>query len=244
MATAIERMVTPVLRAAIGLALPPRCPGCGAIVDGDHRFCAPCWAGLEFLGPSACARCAVPLDHGDLCEACHAAPRAFARARAAVAYGETARAVALRLKYGRRPGMARTMAAAMARLLADAPPQALLVPVPLHRWRLWSRGYNQAQAIAAALARTSGLRHEPGLLLRTRSTPVLRGLGREARARAVRDAFAVARAERIAGRAVILIDDVMTTGATADACARACLAAGAAEVWLLCWARVVKGDGG
>ncbi len=201
---------------------------------------------LDFLGDPACARCGVPLDLGGVCEPCLADPPAFQRARAAVAYGEIARDVALRLKYGRRPGMARTMAAAMLRLLGDAPADAILAPVPLHRWRLWSRGYNQAQLIAAALARASGHAHVPDLIERTRATPVLRGLGRHERAAMVCDAFAVppARAPLLRGRAVVLVDDVMTTGATLDACAHACLAAGASTVRAVAWARVVRAPPG
>ena len=134
----------------------------------------------------------------------------------------------------------------MLRHLAAAPPDALLVPVPLHRWRIWKRGYNQAALIAAALSRRSGVPAAPDLLRRTRATPPLRGLGRRERALAVRGAFSVRDAVRpaLAGRAVILVDDVFTSGATANACARALKRAGAARVETLCWARVVAADAG
>ncbi len=250
MAASAARLLRACWSAGIDFALPPRCPGCGSIVEGDHRFCAACWQALDFLGPPACAMCALPLPHdagdGALCGACHAAPRAFDRAYAAVAYGEVARTVALRLKYGGRPGLARTMAGPMARLVRDAPPDLLVAAVPLHRWRLWSRGYNQALLIARSVAARTGLACVPDLLVRTRATPVLRGLGGTARARTVAGAFAVPQHHRapIRGRAVLLVDDVFTSGATAEACAKALKRAGAAEVRLLCWARVLRDAAG
>ncbi len=244
MATTAAGLLRSFWSAGLDFVLPPRCPGCGLIVDGDHRFCVDCWQALEFLGPPACARCAVPLPHDlgadALCGACHADPPAFDRAAAAVAYGEVARTVALRLKHGGRPGVARTMAFHMVRLVGAVASDALVVPVPLHRWRLWSRGYNQALLIARGLADRSGLDCIPDLLVRTKATPMLRGLGRKARAKAVAGAFAVAGKVRVKGRTILLIDDVYTSGATADACARALKRAGAAEVRLLCWARVLR----
>lgn len=232
-----------VWRAGIDYLLPPRCPGCGAIVDGDHRFCAPCWRSLDFLGDPCCPCCALPLPHPGAgpCGACHADPPPFARAAAAVVYGAVARTVALRLKHGGRPEVARTMARLMVRLVRDAPADALVVAVPLHRWRLWSRGYNQALLIARALSAQTGHVCLPDALVRHRATPMLGGLGRKARARAVAGAFGVPHSHRssIEGRTVLLVDDVYTSGATAGACARALRRAGAAEVRLLCWARVL-----
>lgn len=234
------------LRFAIGLALPPRCPGCGAITDADHRFCASCWTGLRFLGPPWCASCHAPFDHdrggGARCGACLADPPAHDGVRAAVAYGDVARTVALRLKYGGRTGHAATMAAAMARLMPDD--ATLLVPVRLHRWRIWGRGFNQAALVADALSRRSGVPVAKRLLLRPRRTPPLRGMGPRARRRTVAGAFALApgAADRLGGAHVVLVDDVHTSGATTDACVRLMKRAGAARVVVLCWARVLPGS--
>ncbi|MGP7796138.1 ComF family protein [Sphingomonas sp. CLY1604] len=226
------------------LALPPRCPGCGMPVAADHRFCATCWSGLRLIAPPWCAGCNLPFAHdrgeGARCGACLADPPRHAGVRAAVAYGAVARRLALKLKYGGRIGVAATMAE---RIAPTVPRHLdLLVPVPLHRWRLWSRGYNQAALIAAALRRRTGIDHDPLVLVRRRRTVVLQGLGSRGRRRAVAGAFAVTGAARVRGRSIGLVDDVYTSGATAAACTRALLAAGAASVTILCWARVIPGE--
>jgi ComF family protein len=233
------------MRAAIDFALPPRCPACGAIVSGDGSFCEPCWSKLDFLAGPACAACGLPFEanQGDdaLCAACLAEPPPHDGVRAAVAYGPVARAVVLKLKHGGRIGMGRVIGRYLARA-ALSEPDALLVPVPLHRWRIWRRGFNQSALLAREVARRTGLELQADLIERRKRTPMLGGLGKVARARALRGAFAVPSGKRamLKGRTVLLVDDVYTSGATAGACAKVLKRAGAARVVVLCWARVLQ----
>jgi len=238
----VARLLAP-LRYVADLALPPRCPGCGAVTREDHRFCAACWGTLRFLTPPWCAACHAPFayDHGPgaLCATCHGKRPRHAGIRAAVAYGDVARTVALRLKYGGRTAFAETVARQMMRLMPEH--ADLLIPVPLHRWRLWSRGFNQAALIALALSKSTNVPSDPLLLRRVRATPFLRAMGAKARAKTVAGAFALAPGarERLSGKAVVLVDDIHTSGATSDACTRTLLRGGAASVVILCWARVL-----
>ncbi|NNM76519.1 ComF family protein [Sphingomonas sp. ID1715] len=231
-------------RFALDFALPPRCASCGAIVAGQGSFCVPCWSRLDFLAGPACAGCGLPFeqDQGEdaRCAACLAQPPRHDGVRAAVAYGEVARALVLKLKHGRRIGMARIIGAHLSRI-APAEPKALLVPVPLHRWRIWRRGFNQSALVAQEVARRTGLELRTDLLERRKATPMLGGLGRLVRARTLRGAFAVPSEARpvLQGRSVLLVDDVYTSGATANGCAAALKRAGAAQVVVLCWARVL-----
>ena len=233
------------LKPVLDFALPPRCPGCGAITGEPHRFCFDCWSELEFLGDPCCSCCGLPFGFGpgggEHCGACLADPPAFDRMRAAVAYADIPRKVALKLKYGGRPGVAETIARFVERHLT-AGQDAVLTPVPLHRWRIWKRGYNQAALIATALSRRSGVEAKVDLLDRIKATPPLRGMNPSQRRDAVRGAFRVAPSHKqaVRGMAIILVDDVYTSGATADACARVLKRAGAVRVDVLCWARVVK----
>ena len=149
--------------------------------------------------------------------------------------------MALKLKYSGRPAVAETLAHFMGRHLAGEEGAALLVPVPLHRWRIWKRGYNQSALIAQALAKRSGLSAKLDLIRRVKATPPLKGMGRRERALAVRGAFAMREGARplIEGRTLILVDDVYTSGATANACAKLLKRSGARSVNIICWARVV-----
>lgn len=227
-------------------ALPARCPGCGAVTNEDHQFCANCWSAMRFIAPPWCASCNLPFayDRGPqaICAQCLADPPQHAGVRAAVAYGDKARSLVLKLKYGNRTGYAKTAARQMIRLLPkDAD---LLIPVPLHRWRLWSRGFNQAALIAQALSAASGISCDLASLRRQRATPVLQGLGRMARAKAVARAFAIdpRASQRLKGKSVVLVDDVYTSGATTGACTRQLRKAGVQKVTILCWARVLDDE--
>lgn len=235
-------------RPLLDYALPPRCAACGAIVADLGTFCGDCWGSINFLGEPSCDCCGRDLPAaagpGALCGACLASPPPYDRARAVMAYDEVGRTVAHRLKYGRRLSFAAVMAAHMARLLPaeeDEREGVLLVPVPLHRWRIWSRGFNQAALIARQLGKRSGIALEVDLLRRVRNTPPLHMLNARERERIIGGAFALApgAAQRLTRRTAILIDDIWTTGVTATACARLLRRGGAARVEILCWARVM-----
>ncbi|MBK3733662.1 ComF family protein [Azospirillum brasilense] len=242
-----QRLATRVLGGIIDTLLPPRCLCCGGAVDRQGGLCAPCWSGLTFIAPPACACCGTPFDFAlegePLCGACIAEPPVFTRARAVLAYDDGSRPLVLGFKHGDRIHAAGAYGAWMARagaeLLADAD---LLAPVPLHRLRLFRRRYNQAALLAQAAGRQAGRPVIPDLLVRRRSTPSQGGLDRSGRRRNVKGAFAVRPGlePRVAGKRIVLVDDVLTTGATLSECARVLLRAGAERVDALTLARVVK----
>src|ERR1700733_1389586 len=232
-------------RLALDIALPTLCVACREPVDGEG-VCAKCWAKLSFIAPPYCPRLGIPFvyDPGPdlLSMEAIANPPAYHRARAAVRYDDVARTLVHALKYQDRtdlaPAMGRWMARAGRELLegADA-----LVPVPLHWRRGWSRRYNQAVALARVIERQTGVKLASEALRRVRQTQQQIGLSRSERASNVQGAFQVAsdRKADIAGRRLVLVDDVLTSGATVDACARALLRARAASVDVLVVARVV-----
>ncbi len=236
--------------AALDLLLPPRCLACGVMVEKNGLLCPTCWSRLGFIAPPLCDSCGLPFAFAvaerTRCAACVAEPPPFDRARAALVYDDASRRLILGFKHADRteaaPAFARWLARAGAPLLDDA---EVIVPVPLHRWRLLRRRYNQAALLAVAVGRLARRPVIPDLLVRRRSTPSQGGLGRKGRARNVAGAFALrpGRADRIRGRRVLLIDDVHTTGATVGECVRALRRSGAAAVDVLTLARVTLADG-
>ena len=233
------------LRRALDVALPPLCPSCREPV-GDNGLCAACWAKLSLIAPPYCERLGIPFAYdpgpGVLSMEAIADPPAYHRARAAVRYDDVARALVHALKYGDRLDLAPTMGRWMARagrtLLADTD---ALVPVPLHWRRLWARRFNQSALLAKAIAAESGIAVAGDTLKRVKATTQQVGLTRAERALNVQGAFAVSAEGKAAvvGRSLVLIDDVLTSGATVDACARALLRAGARSVDVMVFARVV-----
>ncbi len=248
---ALGRRVRPALNAvaarAVALVYPPVCIACGAATAAPHGLCAQCWSTLAFIERPFCDRLGTPFAHdsgGDalLSPAAIADPPVFARARAVARHDGAARDLVHRLKYGDRPDLARAMAAMMARagaeLLADCD---VIVPVPLHPLPLWSRRYNQAMARAAAIGGATGRPGVHDALKRRKRTRRQIGLTRAQRAENLQGAFHVPAEGKpqVAGLRVLLVDDVLTTGATANAASRALLRGGARAVDVLAFARMV-----
>ena len=235
------------LKTGLDLLLPPQCVCCGVIVAEEAGLCADCWSQIEFLGPPACPKCGFPFefDMGDdiLCGACLRTPPVFGRCRAAFRYDEHSRGLILDLKYRDRtylaPALARLLYQAGRELVGEAD---AIVPVPLHRWRLARRRFNQSTLLAQQLGKLASKPVLADALLRHRATRSQGGLNRTARRRNVRGAFRLREREQhqINGLKVLLIDDVMTTGATVAASARCLLRGGAAVVDVLTLARVVR----
>lgn len=233
--------------AVLNLVLPPRCLACGEEVEAPHGLCAPCWRKLTFLAEPCCACCGLPFAYeqgtGALCGACMRAPPAYDFARAALRYDEGSRGLVLGFKHGDRlhgaPAFGDWMRRVAGGLLADAD---FLMPVPLHRLRLLRRRYNQAALLAYAAGKASGTKVAPDWLLRRRRTPSQGEFGPEGRRRNVQGAFALKRGVSVRGLAVVLVDDVLTTGATVEECARVLKRAGARRVGVLTLARSLRGE--
>ena len=232
----------------VDLVFPPRCPLCGDALAEHGGLCASCWEQLAFPGEPACTLCQRPLGDSAAgvaapltCAPCLADPPQHDGIAAATLYTDASRALVLGLKHGRRIGLATLLGRLVAARLGATEGEWLVIPVPLHRWRLWRRGFNQSVLIGREVARATGRRLVVDGLLRTKATPPLGGLGRAERARMLRSAIVAnpARGSLLAGAQVILVDDVITSGATTGACIAALRRAGARAVRIACFARVL-----
>jgi len=241
-------MPSAAFQTAVHLIYPPRCTLCGASVATDFGLCGPCWRDTPFISGLVCDACGVPLpgdesEAVEYCDDCLSNVRPWSRGRAALRYHENGRKLVLALKHGDRHDIvhpaARWMARAAAPLLTS---DMLIAPVPLHWLRMLKRRFNQSALLAQGVAAATGLPVCPDLLIRPKRTHSLKGLGVEARHAMLSDAIRPhpRRLTLLIGRTILLIDDVMTSGATLSAAAQACHSAGARDVRILTLARAAK----
>lgn len=230
------------------LIFPPQCLLCGDLVQDTGGLCGPCWRDTPFILGLSCDQCGIPMigletPHAVTCDDCRDRPRAWRHGRSVMQYEDGGRRLVLGLKHADRldlaPALAGWMAPRAAGLLTE---DTLIAPVPAHWRRLFARRYNPAAVLANALARAVERPVCPDLLTRTRRTETQDAKGAEARYANVDGAFSVTPRHRagLAGRDVLLVDDVMTSGATLDACAQTCLAVGARQVCVIALARVAR----
>jgi ComF family protein len=236
------------LKGGLDFLFPPLCVACGGRVSEVHALCSSCWQSMAFVEGALCACCGLPFEidpgEGTVCGGCYAKPPRFQRARSLVHYDEASKGLILAFKYGdrldRAPAFARWLERVGRPLLEDAD---LIVPVPLHRWRLWRRRYNQSAILAQHLAKAAGKPFTPFVLERARATPSQGSMpSAKARRRNMLGPFRVPKDQRdgVRNRNILLVDDVFTTGATLESCARALQRAGAGRIDALTLARVVR----
>ena len=230
----------------VDLIFPPRCPACGEAIGDQGGLCSDCWCDLAIPSDPSCAACQRPFGEGGpqrgaICAPCLGNPPLHDGIAAGTLYTDTSRKLVLALKHGRRIALAPMLARLIAARIAPATDERLIVPVPLHRWRLWKRGFNQAALLGRELEKAGcGTLLVDGLE-RRRPTPSLGGMGKQARAKALAGAINVRKgaAHSIDGRDILLVDDVLTSGATSNACVKVLKKAGARTVTIACFARVL-----
>lgn len=207
-----------------------------------------CWQQLDFIGEPWCGSCGTPFAFerpvGTVCGACIVSPPYHDGVRAVVRYDEYSAKIAMDLKYGARLGFADLIGQHLNRFMAEIENEVMIVPVPLHRWRIWARGFNQSQLIARALSKLSGAQVANDLMFRVQPTPPLRSMSAKQRFQTVAKAFALSNdaTDVVSEKTIVLVDDIYTTGATANACARLLRRAGAKSILVFCWARVTSND--
>lgn len=229
----------------LDMLLPPLCLSCGVRVGTNGALCSDCWKNIAFISPPLCQTCGtpfnIPLADNSLCPDCQDTPHIFSSARAAILYDKASSNIVLGFKHGDRTHAAQALACWMARAGECYWKEAdIIAPVPLHRWRLFKRRYNQSALLASCIAKMTGKQACLQALTRTRATQSQGHLNHKERHDNVTGAFIVSEREKpkIRNATIILIDDVMTTGATLDECAKTLLTAGAKKVHALTLARV------
>jgi ComF family protein len=237
-----------ILQAALHLIYPPQCLTCDERVTTDFGLCGACWRDTPFITGLVCDKCGTPLpghdaDAGVLCDDCLTIARPWSRGRASILYRDNGRSLILALKHGDRLDLAQPAAGWLFKSVQSIlVPDMLVAPIPLYWMRLFKRRYNQSALLSVALALKAGLDHCPDLLVRNRQTHSQEGRTRDGRFANMQGAISLhpRQACRLRDRHVLLVDDVMTSGATFAACAEACLAGGAAAVSVVALTRVTK----
>ncbi|RPF70308.1 ComF family protein [Aurantiacibacter spongiae] len=245
----VARTLSQSLAPLVDLVYPPRCPVCGDGIGAQTGLCLECWNSLAVPGEPACSLCQMPASHdevtpeGAVCRTCRMQRPEHDGIAAATLYNDTARKLVLSFKHGNRIALAPVLARLIVSRLPGVDEDWVAVPVPLHRSRLWRRGYNQSALLAREIARRTGARLCVDALKRLRATPSLGGLDRAGRADVLAGAIALdpRRAGIVSGARVLVVDDVLTSGATSTACVRALKDGGAAKVVIACFSRVLAG---